>query len=372
MINEEGNGGIVRYGATNAHNNRSRSPEVSKRVRSTDDPVMVQARRLIGGVQGVASLAQGAVFWGPPREAIAEAAERACSDPAYSQYGPDEGMPELRAALQTKIKEQNGLHGYSVIVTAGANQGLTSLMLTLLDPSDRAVLFKPYYFNALMALQMTGCGQTVAFGPSHPDTWRPNLDWLEDQLEGPNPPKLVYVVNPGNPTGISLSREELDRLTEMTAAAGTWLVLDETYEEFMFSGQEHHCPSGPHVIHLFSFSKAHGLMGWRVGYIAYPNFDGSDYLGLQLVKVQDTVPIHSAHMSQKVALGALAAGKPWVTSQMASLEQNRETVLEALAPLGSLGDGLYGGDAIYIWARLPPGCLDDKAVVTWMVHEHKA
>lgn len=64
-------------------------------------------------------------------------------------------------------------------------------------------------------------------------------------------------------------------------------------------------------------------MGWRVGYIAYPNFDGSDYLGLQLVKVQDTVPIHSAHMSQKVALGALAAGKPWVTSQMASLEQNR-------------------------------------------------
>jgi hypothetical protein len=57
------------------------------------------------------------------------------------------------------------------------------------------------------------------------------------------------------PAGISLSREELDRLTEMTAAAGTWLVLDETYEEFMFSGQEHHCPSGPHVIHLFSFSK---------------------------------------------------------------------------------------------------------------------
>lgn len=90
---------------------------------------------------------------------------------------------------------------YNVIVTAGANQGLASLMLTLLDPPDRAVLFKPYYFNALMALQMTGCGQTVAFGPSHSDTWRPDLHWLQAQLEGPNPPKLVYVVNPGNPTG---------------------------------------------------------------------------------------------------------------------------------------------------------------------------
>lgn len=344
---------------------------MSKRVRGTDDPVMVQARRLIGGVQGVASLAQGAVFWGPPGEAISAAAEQACNDPAYSQYGPDEGMPELRAALLKKIEEQNGLQGYSVIVTAGANQGLTSLMLTLLDPTDRAVLFKPYYFNALMALQMTGCGQTVAFGRSHPDTWRPDLDWLQDQLEGPNPPKLVYVVNPCNPTGVTLSREELDRLADMTAAAGTWLVLDETYEEFLFSGQEHYCPSGSHIVHLFSFSKGHGLMGWRVGYIAYPNFDGSDYLGLQLVKVQDTVPIHSAHMSQKVALGALAAGRPWLASQIASLKQNRQALLEALTPLGTLGDGIYGGDAIYVWARLPAGCQDDKAVVTWMVHTHK-
>ena len=45
---------------------------------------------------------------------------------------------------------------YNVMVTAGANQALTSIMLTLLDPPDRAVLFRPYYFNALMALQMTG------------------------------------------------------------------------------------------------------------------------------------------------------------------------------------------------------------------------
>jgi aspartate/methionine/tyrosine aminotransferase len=90
---------------------------------------------------------------------------------------------------------------YSVMVTAGANQGLSSLMLTLLDPHDRAVLFKPYYFNALMALQMTGCGQSVVFGPCNPATWHPDLDWLEAQLGSRDPPKLVYVVNPCNPTG---------------------------------------------------------------------------------------------------------------------------------------------------------------------------
>ncbi|CAL5224308.1 g6975 [Coccomyxa viridis] len=349
---------------------RARSPEVSKRVRATDDPVMVQARRLLGGAEGVVSLAQGAVHWGPPAEAIAEAASHA-TEPSYSAYGPDEGLPELRSALQEKIERDNGLTGYNVMVTAGANQALTSIMLTLLDPPDKAVLFRPYYFNALMALQMTGCGQTIAYGPSDPDNWFPDLDWLEDELESATPPKLVYIVNPCNPTGVTLPRETLDRLARITADAGTWLVIDETYEDFLFSGQTHYCPNAPNVVHVFSFSKGYGLMGWRCGYIAYPNHDNSEYLGLQLLKVQDTCPIHSAHMSQHVALGALQKGRPWLAGQLKGLEGNRAAVLEALKPLGTLGKGVYGGDAIYIWAKLPAGCTDDKAVVEWMVHTHK-
>lgn len=57
---------------------------------------------------------------------------------------------------------------YSVMVTAGANQGLASLMLTLLDPPDKTVLFKPYYFNALMALQMTGLSLPASVDNSEP------------------------------------------------------------------------------------------------------------------------------------------------------------------------------------------------------------
>ena len=55
--------------------------------------------------------------------------------------------------------------------------------------------------------------------------------------------------------GVTLPRETLDRLARITAQAGTWLVIDETYEDFLFSGQPHYCPNGPHVVHVFSFSK---------------------------------------------------------------------------------------------------------------------
>lgn len=47
----------------------------------------------------------------------------------------------------------------------------------------------------------------------------------------------------------------LDRLAKVTADAGTWLVVDETYEDFLFSGQTHYCPNAPHIVHVFSFSK---------------------------------------------------------------------------------------------------------------------
>lgn len=68
-------------------------------------------------------------------------------------------------------------------------------------------------------------------------------------------------------------------------------------------------------------TQGYGLHGWRVGYIAYPDSDGSDYIGLQLVKVQDANVIHAAILSQKLALAALTRGVP--QQEIDSLRQNR-------------------------------------------------
>ena len=47
-------------------------------------------------------------------------------------------------------------------------------------------------------------------------------------------------------------------------------VLDNTYEHFVYGGREHYCAAGSNVINIFSFSKAYGMMGWRMGYVAFP------------------------------------------------------------------------------------------------------
>ena len=150
------------------------------------------------------------------------------SDPSVSSYGPDEGMPALRAALREKLARENGLEGYDVHVTAGANQAFANVVVALLDPGDPVVLFLPYYFNHRMAIQMTGGGNSIVYGPCDPQTLHPDLAWLEAALAAAAPPTMVVIVNPNNPTGVLMSRQEVQKAADLCAATGAWLVLDNT------------------------------------------------------------------------------------------------------------------------------------------------
>ncbi|KAF8066353.1 ISS1 [Scenedesmus sp. PABB004] len=390
-------------------------PQVSRRVLATDAPVIVKTKAMMARAppgRPVLSLAQGIVHWQPPPAAAARAAELlAAGGPAVHGYGPADGLPALREALAAKLTSVNGLPGYEAMVTAGANQGFVNLVLSLCDASDRVVLFTPYYFNHLMALQMTDTG--VLLGPSLPGSLRPDLDWLAGALAGPAPPKMVVITNPCNPTGVLLPREELERAAALCAAAGAWLVLDCTYEDFLYDGGTHHCVPGPNVLHLFSFSKCAGMMGWRVGYIAYPGAaaGGGGRLADEILKarrvcqqsaraadgprahtrpaarrrrpprpaatapaqVQDTIPICASQLSQHLALAALSGeSRAYVAAQVAGLEGNRCAVADALVPLGRRGAGVAGGEgAIYYWAALPERfAAADEAAVAWLISEH--
>ncbi|KAJ7568759.1 hypothetical protein O6H91_01G047000 [Diphasiastrum complanatum] len=341
----------------------------ANRILSTDIPVMVQMQELIRGTSNVLSLAQGVVHWTPPTAALQKVQE-CLWDSTTSSYGPDDGLPELRAALVAKLREENKLINSSVMVTAGANQqAYANLALALCDPEDPVVMFMPYYFNAYTTFQMTGI-KNIRIGPSDSKTYHPDPDWLEDTLstaDGEQVPKIVTIANPGNPSGTYVPEPLLKRIAELCQKAGSWLIVDNTYEYFMYDGRKHVCIEGDHIVNLFSFSKAYGMMGWRIGYIAYPS--SVEGLGEQLLKVQDNVPICASIIGQKLALAALDAGREWVIERVEKLGLNRAIVREALAPLG-VGAVKGGEGAIYFWARLPDNVVDDVAVVRWLAKRH--
>lgn len=314
------------------------------------------------------SLAQGIVHWQPPAEALAKVRD-SIPLPSTSNYGPDDGLPDLKAALMEKLRLENKLSNCSVMVTAGANQAFVSLVLTLCDAGDSVVMFVPYYFNAYMSFQMTGV-TNIMVGPTDPNTLQPDADWLEKALspgEGKVVPKLVTVVNPGNPSGMCIPEKLLQKISELCKKAGAWLIVDNTYEYFMYNGLKHSCIEGDHIVNVFSFSKAYGMMGWRIGYIAYPS--GVEGLGAQLLKVQDNIPICASIIGQKLALFSMEVGREWVHERVEGLSKNIDIVKDALSPLGE--KAVKGGEgAIYLWAKLPNTITDDVAVVHWLAKKH--
>lgn len=269
-------------------------------------------------------------------------------------YGPDEGLVELREKLEDKIAQENGLNDHHIMVTAGANQAYMNCVLTLLQETDKAVVFAPFYFNSVMAIQMTLPESGLLVGPSS-DDGLPDLKWLEKKLRADESIRAVTIVNPGNPTGTLLERAFLQKAANLCEKYNAWLILDCTYEYFVKNSDFDGCLDAPHVLHIFSFSKAYALAGYRCGYVTVPKKAGDLYD--QMMKVQDTILICPPRISQIAALGSMSAGKDWVREKIDTLETGRKAILDAL---GSLEQVMGGSGAMYAMGKLPEGTDDQE------------
>lgn len=145
-----------------------------------------------------------------------------------------------------------------------------------------------------------------------------------------------------------------------------WLIVDNTYENFAWEeATPHLCLEADHVINIFSFSKAYGMMGWRVGYFSFP-----EHLAAELNKVQDTIIIGAATASQFAALAALQdAGSDWVRARVTELQEPKRLMKIALAD--ALGDdAVHGGTgAIYFLVSLPESMQNDVAIATRLIDD---
>mmetsp|Transcript_32160 Transcript_32160/g.49171 ORF Transcript_32160/g.49171 Transcript_32160/m.49171 type:complete len:251 (+) Transcript_32160:1-753(+) len=181
--------------------------------------------------------------------------------------------------------------------------------------------------------------------------------------------QTVTLCNPGNPTGVSLSKTKvLERASELCKQYGAWLILDCTYEHFEHTSTDNSMfttciDHEPHVLHVFSFSKGYAMAGFRCGYLTTT----SEHVYNQMLKVQDSIPICPSRVSQIAALGALQTQRQWVNEKVATLDTGRRAILDALDPL----DVVMGGTgAMYLMAKLPATSSDDREVARMLVEKY--
>lgn len=275
----------------------------------------------------------GDTFMAPLPAAQMEA-QREADHPGLHRYTPPQGLPALVDGLTGSLRSRGlAVERAGVLVTAGATAGLAAVMGALLVPGDEVMILAPFW--PLIR------GHVRCFGGVAVEV--PFYDRVQDIAQAiaaldagfSRKTKALYVSSPSNPTGRVLPGDWLQAIAEWTRRRGIWLISDETYEHYVFDGAHvHPAPFAPErTITAFSFSKAYGMAGNRVGYLA-----GPPQVIAEIQKVATHTYYCAPRAGQAAALVALEQGQAWIDharAQYAEAGRGVAKVLGLPAPEGS-------------------------------------
>jgi len=315
----------------------------SERMKAVKMPPIADIMRRVSELKSsgkrIYSMAQATPWYSPPSGVLDDFAQK-IKEPFLHGYSPDPGFPWARKAVAEdfRIRRQIDLDpGNEIQLTCGASQAFLSALLTVSSPGDSVAVIEPYYFDHVFAVKFSGLGLRSIPMAEYNGRWLMPLEDLKRVL--PEVSALV-IVNPGNPTGTVIPDSVLMQIAGMTADTGTFLIIDETYERFVFTEDSWHPwqdEHGRHVLTLGSFSKSLGMPGWRLGYL----FGSADLLE-QTIKVQDSVVICPPSPSQYLLERALGE-REWISEMSNGIKTRLELCRAALKNNTSLSWRESGG-----------------------------
>jgi aspartate/methionine/tyrosine aminotransferase len=300
----------------------------------TDAPPIPEARAWIdayGGEHGPAIDLCQAVPSVPPPQSLLDRLGASARSPASAAYGPILGDGVLRAAFAGNLSAAYGgqIVRDEVAITAGCNQAFFVAMLALVKPGDAVLLPAPWYFNHKMTLDMLGL-EARPLPALAEDGFIPDPDAAARLIDGRT--AAIVLVSPNNPTGAVYPPEVIRAFFELCRARRLYLVLDETYREFLpeETGAPHDLFSDPDwpqtLVHLFSFSKSYAISGHRLGALV-----GSRGLLDQVGKVLDSLQICAPRVAQAPVAWAIEALADWRLANARSMIERGSTFRRALA-----------------------------------------
>ncbi len=198
-----------------------------------------------------------------------------------NQYVPMPGLPALRDKLAQKIQS---LYGYSlnpdteITITAGATQALFTAIMTFVRPKEEVIVIEPAYDSYVPGIELAG-GIPVPYILKAPEY---KIDW--EEMKGMITPqtRMIIINTPHNPIGKTLKKEDILALQELTKDTDIIVLSDEVYEHLIFDEAEHQSVLRfPELMKrslaVYSFGKTFHNTGWKIGYVAGPDYLMSEF-----------------------------------------------------------------------------------------------
>lgn len=281
-------------------------------------------------------------------EAIKEAAKKAV-DENYSRYSPVPGYPDLRKAIADKLKKENGLDytPAEVIVGTGGKQGVCNAILALVNPGDEVIIPAPYWVSYPQMVKLAG-GTPVIVPAGFDQNFKMTAEQLESAITTKT--KMLILCSPSNPTGSVYTADELAALADVLKKHKEVFVLaDEIYEHINYVGKHASIAQidgmKEQVIIANGVSKAYAMTGWRIGFLAAP-----EWIIKGVNKLQGQYTSGTCSVSQRAALAAYLCDQQCVEDMRVAFERRRNLIVELAKDIPGLEVNIPEG-AFYLFPK---------------------
>ena len=264
-------------------------------------------------------------------------------------YTHNAGLLDLRTEVAKFMKSHYSLDynpADEILITVGASQAIDIAFRTILSPGDEVILPGPVYPGYEPLIQLAG-GKAI-----HVDT-RNNAFKMTAELIKANltdQTKCIVLPYPSNPTGVSLTREELEEIADLVRGKDVFILADEIYSELTLD--RNHTSIGSilrdQTITINGLSKSHSMTGWRIGFLMAPKA-----IVKHMIKVHQYNVSCASSVSQMAALGAMKNGEHDPTVMRIEYKKRRDYVFNRLKAM-NLQTVLPDG-AFYFFIKIPGG-----------------
>ncbi len=264
-------------------------------------------------------------------EHIKMAAKKAI-DENYSHYTPVAGYLDLRVAVCTKLKRDNGLiyTPDQIVVSTGAKQSIANTVISIVDKGDEVIIPTPYWVTYSEIVRMAG-GNVQFVNTSVKNGYKITPAELEAAITERT--KLFMFSSPCNPTGAVYSKEELKGLADVFKRyPDIFIMSDEIYEYINYEGKHESIAQfdflKDRVIVINGLSKGYAMTGWRLGYIA-----ADAIIAKACEKIQGQITSGANAVTQRAAIAALTGDMKPSEMMVNEFVKRRTRVMELVKGL---------------------------------------
>lgn len=248
-------------------------------------------------------------------------------DENYSKYSPVPGYPDLRKAIVDKLHRENQLdyEVAEILVSNGAKQSVCNTLMALVDEGDEVIIPAPYWVSYPQMVKLAGGNPTIV-----KTGFAQDFKISPTQLEAAITPKtkVIILCSPSNPTGSVYSQSELEGLAHVILKhEDLYVIADEIYEHINYVGKHESIAQFPgmkeRTIIVNGISKAYAMTGWRIGYIAAP-----EWIVKGCNKLQGQYTSGPCSISQRAAIAAYTQSQACVEEMRQAFQRRRDLIVK--------------------------------------------